>query len=154
MSLSHNINDPSQYSYPISREPDLNYQLLVGSVVGHYYGAYLQRLERAGYSIPVNDYYHTYFGEFTPASIVTDSRGYPVLHPGYNKRWLVFHFSSGAVVRMYVARYLVQGKEGLRMYGDAVFGTPLPVGESGSAVAVLLDEAKVGVLRQDGARIL
>jgi hypothetical protein len=144
MSLSHNINNANSFAYP--EHESLEYRHLVQSVVGHYYADYIYRLREAGYSVPTTDYYYTYFGEYTPASFITDNRGYPVLRPGYNKRWLVMHHINGAV-KVYIGRYVVVTKDGMVLFGDGVHGVRFPLDENGSIVAVVLKVEELGRFR-------
>jgi hypothetical protein len=151
MSLSHNIHNVSGYQYPSN--PHINYRLLVESTVSHHYGEFVDRLRESGYSIPINDYYHTYLGQYTPASFVTDSRGYPVLRPGYNKRWLVFHHSEGAV-HLYVGHYVVSGKDVLLLYGDGISGVSFPRDARGSLVTVAIDCEQLEKFHHAGVNFL
>jgi hypothetical protein len=151
MSFSHNIHRHSQFTYPVNDQVDLS--LVVQSVVNYYYGDFLYRLRDAGYSIPILDYYHTYFGEYTPASFVTDSRGNPVIRPGPDQRWLVFQHIDG-VVKMYIGRYVVAQEGGLRLYGDGVLGVSFPLDASGSIVGVALNVSHIEKLTGAGVVFL
>lgn len=151
MSLSHNIEDVSNYQYP--RHSSISYRHLVETLLSHNYADYVHRLREVGYRIPVADYYHTYFGEYTPASFVTDHRGNPVFRPGYNKRWLILHHSDG-VVKVFVSRYVVARRDGLRLFGDGVYGHELQNDENAFTAAVAINGDQLERFHQEDVGFL
>ena len=147
MSLSHNISNVSAFDYPLHAE--INYWRLVHTITAHYYTDFLHRLAVHGYTLPITDYFHTYFNRFTPASFVTDNWGYPVLRAGTHCRWLIFHHTDEGV-KVYVGRYVAVVKDGLRLYGDSIHAMVFPLDVNGSVVGVSVTDEEADRFRIEG----
>lgn len=154
MSLSQHIPVIVEDYYPRGREVSLS--AIFREIIHSHYAEFQRRLELFGYSFaPVDtDVFYSNFGEHPPASFIVDSRGYPILRPGFGRVWLVFlHFVGG--VSVLVARYVQFGNGHVYLFGDRESGLRVNLEEGRVSIsAVALSAARVPDIIQDGVDVL
>ena len=154
MSLSQHI--PVIFEDHYLRDREVSLSTIFREIIHSHYAEFLCRLELFGYSFaPVDtNIFYSNFGEHPPVSFIVDSRGYPILCPGFGRVWLVFlHFVGGVLV---LVTWYVQFRNGhVYLFGDRESGLHVNLDEGRVSIStVALSAARIPDIIQDGVDIL
>lgn len=154
MSISQHIPEIDPSIYPTGG--NTNFAEIYEEIVRNNFSAFIRRLSIFGFSFPAldTDSYYTRFGEFSQSTFTVDPYGYPAIHPGTGRLWLIYVHTEGRV-SVFVAHHVQFGRGHVYLFGDRARGLRVNLDEGKVSVSgVALREADVVSSLQDGVEVL